>query len=191
MSEGPTPREPRDEPPREPRGGPETPADRIQQIRTHKELLSLSLEGWNDAVTELGGNPDEVEAAWLLYDLKNDPVIKAELKKRTLQELGIMDEEALGKANAEARAVQPGGPPPGPQAPGPGGPPMPPGPPGPPQMGGGSAPGGTPGQQPGMPPNAVAITPGLPGGGAPMVPPARNAQPGQMPGMPGPTAPGR
>jgi uncharacterized membrane protein len=28
MSEGPTPREPRDEPPREPRGGPETPADR-------------------------------------------------------------------------------------------------------------------------------------------------------------------
>jgi hypothetical protein len=165
---------------------PETPADRIQQIRTHKELLSLRLEAWNDAVTELGGNPDEVEAAWLLYDLKNDPVIKAELKKRTLQELGIADEEALGKANAEARAVQSGGPGGGPPRQ-----PMPPGPGGPPQMGGGSAPGGTPGQQPGMPPNAVAITPGLPGGGAPMVPPPRNAGAAPMPGAPGPVAPGR
>jgi hypothetical protein len=152
---------------------PETPADRIQQIRTHKELLGLRLESWNDAVTELGGNPDEVEAAWLLYDMKQDPVIKAELKKRTMQELGLVDEEALGKANAEARAVQPSAP---------GGPPRPPGPPGPPQMGGGSAPGGQPGQQPGMPPNAVAITPGLPGGGAPMVPPPRNAQPAPPPG---------
>lgn len=160
---------------------PETPADRIQQIRTHKELLSLRLEGWNDAVTELGGNPDEVEAAWLLYDMKNDPVIKAELKKRTFQELGVMDEEALQGANAEARAAQPPGqpgakPPPAMQ---------------PPQMGGGSAPGGQPGQQPGVNPNAVAITPGVPGGGAPMVPPPRNAGGVQMPGMPGPVAPGR
>jgi hypothetical protein len=165
---------------------PETPADRIQQIRTHKELLGLRLESWNDAVTELGGNPDEVEAAWLLYDLKNDPVIKAELKKRTFQELGVMDEEALNKANAEARAAQPGPGGPG----GPGGPrPLQP-----PTMGNGQAPGGQPGQQPGMPPNAVAITPGLPGGGAPMVPPPRNAGAAPMPGapgMPGPVAPGR
>ena len=160
---------------------PDTPADRIQQIRTHKELLGLRLESWNEAVTELGGNPDEVEAAWLLYDLKQDPVIKAELKKRTFQELGLMDEEALRGANAEARAAQPAAP---------GGPPRPPGPLPPPQMGGGSAPGGQPGQQPGMPPNAVAITPGLPGGGAPMVPPAPG-RPTPMPGMPGPTAPGR
>jgi hypothetical protein len=161
---------------------PETPADRIQQIRTHKELLSLRLEGWNDAVTELGGNPDEVEAAWLLYDLKNDPVIKAELKKRTMKELGLMDEEAMQQANTEARAVQPSAP---------GGPPRPAGALSPPQMGGGSAPGGQPGQQPGVNPNAVAITPGVAGGGAPMVPPPRNAQPLQGPGMPGPTAPGR
>ena len=166
---------------------PDTPADRIQQIRTHKELLSLRLESWGDAVTQLGGNPDEVEASWLLYDLKQDPVIKAELKKRTLKELGLMDEEALNKANTEARAAQPGGPPGGgPQPPPPPG--APPGPPGPPQMGGGQAPGGQPGQQPGLPPNAVAITPGLPGGGAPMVPPPRNAAPGQMPGTPGPIA---
>jgi hypothetical protein len=165
---------------------PETPADRIQQIRTHKELLALRLEPWSDAVTELGGNPDEVEAAWLLYDLKQDPVIKAELKKRTFQELGLMDEEALQGANTEARAAQP-------QSPGGGGgaqPPMPPGPPGPPQMGGGSAPGGQPGQQPGTPPPGVAITPGLPGGGAPMVPPPpRGGAPGMMPGAPGPPAP--
>jgi len=168
---------------------PDTPADQIQKIRTHKELLSLRLESWNEAVTQLGGNPDEVEAAWLLYDMKNDPVIKAELKKRTLQELGLMDDEAMQGANAEARAVQPPGPP------APGGAATPPGAlPGAlqaPAMGGGHAPGGPPGQQPGMPPNAVAITPGLPGGGAPMVPPPRNAQPVQMPGMVGPTAPGR
>lgn len=159
---------------------PETPADRIQQIRTHKELLSLRLEAWNDAVTELGGNPDEVEAAWLLYDLKNDPMVKAELKKRTFKELGLIDEEALQKANTEAQAVQPNaGPRPSPALQ-------------PPQMGGGQAPGGQPGQQPGVNPNAVAITPGLPGGGAPMVPPPRNAQPMPMaPGAPGPVAPGR
>ena len=163
---------------------PETPADRIQQIRTHKELLSLRLEAWNDAVTEMGGNPDEVEAAWLLYDLKNDPVIKAELKKRTLQELGFMDEEAMQRANTEAQAVK---------GPVPGGAPAAQ-PFAPPQMGGGSAPGGVRGQQPGMPPPGVAITPGLPGGGAPMVPPPRNVggtpMPG-APGVPGPTAPGR
>jgi hypothetical protein len=164
---------------------PETPADQIQKIRTHKELLGLRLESWNEAVTQLGGNPDEVEAAWLLYDMKNDPVIKAELKKRTFQELGIMDEEALQKANTEARAVQPPG------QPGAARPTAPAAPLPPPQMGGGSAPGGQPGQQPGMPPNAMAITPGLPGGGAPMVPPTRNAQPMTGPGMPGPVAPGR
>jgi hypothetical protein len=163
---------------------PETPADRIQQIRTHKELLALRLEGWPDAVTELGGNPDEVEASWLLHDLKNDPVIKAELKKRTFQELGLMDEEALQGANAEARAVQP----PGAQGSGP----RPPAGLQPPQMGGGSAPGGTPGQQPGVNPNAVAITPGLPGGGAPMVPPPpQGGAPGMMPGAPATPAPGR
>ena len=164
---------------------PETPADRIQQIRTHKELLSLRLEGWNEAVTEMGGNPDEVEAAWLLYDLKQDPVIKAELKKRTLKELGLMDEESMQKANTEARAVQPG--PAGAGAPGGA---RPPSALQPPVMGGGQAPGGQPGQQPGVNPNAVAITPGVPGGGAPMVPPIRNAQPMVGPGMPGPVAPG-
>jgi hypothetical protein len=165
---------------------PDTPADRIQQIRTHKELLSLRLESWPDAVTELGGNPDEVEAAWLLYDLKNDPVIKAELKKRTLQELGMMDEQALQGANNEARAAQPPGPPGG-------GPPgAPPGALQPPSMGGGHAPGGAPGQQPGVNPNPVAITPGLPGGGAPMVPPPpQRPMPGMTPGAPGPIAPGR
>ena len=157
---------------------PETPADRIQQIRTHKELLGLRLEAWNDAVTQMGGNPDEVEAAWLLYDLKNDPVIKAQLKKETFKELGIMDEDALNKANTEARAVQ--------QPAKPGTPTLQP-----PQMGGGQAPGGAPGQQPGMPRPNVAVTPGLPGGGAPMAPPPPPGLTGQMPGMPGPTAPPR
>lgn len=158
---------------------PETPADRIQQIRTHKELLGLRLESWNDAVTQMGGNSDEVEAAWLLYDLKNDPMIKAQLKKETFKELGVMDEEALNNANTEARAVQAG---PG-QSPAPSL--------RPPTMGGGQAPGGQPGQQPGVPPPGVAITPGLPGGGAPMVPPAPPGMMTQQPGVPGPVAPGR
>ena len=161
---------------------PETPADRIQQIRTHKELLSLRLEAWNDAVTQMGGNPDEVEAAWLLYDLKNDPMVKAKLKEETFKELGLIDEEALNQANTEARAVQ--APPPA------GGGPSAATALRPPQMGGGSAPGGAPGQQPGTPPPGVAITPGLPGGGAPMVPPPPPGR-GPMPGMPGPVAPGR
>jgi hypothetical protein len=164
---------------------PDTPADRIQQIRTHHELLSLRLESWNEAVTELGGNPDEVEAAWLLYDMKNDPVIKAELKKRTFQELGLMDDEAMQGANAEAMSAAPQKP-----AASPGAPPA--GALQPPHMGGGAAPGGPPGQVPGTNPNAVAITPGLPGGGAPMVPPPpAHGAPIQMPGAIGPTAPGR
>lgn len=149
---------------------PETPADRVTQIRTHRELLELRLETWNDAVTNLGDNPDEVEAGWLLYDLKRDPVIMAELKKRTLKELGSMDEEALEKANAEAMAGkegQQGAPPPGALPPG-----MPPGmPPQPGLMPGQPAPGGQPGQQPNIMPNATVMTPGLPGGGMPAVPP--------------------
>lgn len=74
---------------------PETPSNRIIEVRTHAELLNLELESWEDAVTAMGNNPDEVEQSNLLRKLKNDPQVFQTLRDRMFHNLSTMDQKAL------------------------------------------------------------------------------------------------
>lgn len=89
---------------------PQTPSNRIIDIRTHEELLKMELESREDAITELGGNPEEVERSWLLYKLKQDPAIQSALRDRTFKQLATIDQGAMGGQAALAGQVQPGQP---------------------------------------------------------------------------------
>jgi hypothetical protein len=152
---------------------PSTPSNEIIQIRSIGEKMQLKLITYEDAVTEAGGNPDEVEESWLLHDLKQSPEIQQALKDAVFQKLGTIQAKKLNAPGtpsaAEMAGLQP-------QPPGAQGPPtgMP----------------GTPGTPPsgpigGMPPNPVPspgrglpFAPPPPGGGGPAMPP------GGMPGTP-------
>ncbi|MDB5541602.1 MAG: hypothetical protein JWQ89_3329 [Devosia sp.] len=89
---------------------PETPSNRIIEIRTHEELLKMELESREDAITELGGNPEEVERSWLLYKLKQDPAIQSKLRDRTFAQLATIDQKAMTGSQAVAQIAQPGQP---------------------------------------------------------------------------------
>ena len=89
---------------------PETPSNKVIELRYHDLALAKQLERWEDAVEALGGNPDEVEKAWLLKELKNDPAIKEELRRRILQRVATIEEKRV--ESAERRMGEPlmGGP---------------------------------------------------------------------------------
>jgi hypothetical protein len=164
---------------------PSTPSNEIIQIRSIGEKMQLKLITYEDAVTEAGGNPDEVERSWLLHDLKQSPEIQQQLKDAVFQKLGTIQAKRVNAAGnpspAEMAGLQtgavtnvpgtPGTPPSGPM---PGG--MPPNPvpspgaglplaPPPPGGGGGLAmpPGGAPAGNvvvPNPPPNMLPMGPG-------------------------------
>lgn len=151
---------------------PSTPSNEIIQIRSIGEKMQLKLITYEDAVTEAGGNPDEVEQSWLLHDLKQSPEIQQALKDAVFQKLGtIQAKKMLGPGEpsmAEMAGLQPGGAPAGPPTGVPGTP--------------GTPPSGNLG---GMPPNPVPspgrglpFAPPPPGGGGPAMPA------GGMPGTP-------
>jgi len=160
---------------------PSTPSNEIIRVRSIGEKMQLKLITYEDAVTEAGGNADEVEQSWLLHDLKQSPEIQQELKNQVFQKLGTIQQARIagsGGPSAAEMAGLPAGPAPavalGPPTNVPGTPGTPPGgpiggmpsnpvpspgqglpivPPGP---GGGGAVSGTP-VVPGPPPNALRL----------------------------------
>ncbi|MDE3073786.1 MAG: hypothetical protein KGJ86_00020 [Chloroflexota bacterium] len=76
---------------------PKSPSTAIIKARTHQLLLAngMRLESWDQAVQDMGNNPDEVEKANLLYDLKHDPAIQQKLRQRVFQALATIDQKAL------------------------------------------------------------------------------------------------
>ena len=157
---------------------PSTPSNEIIEIRAIGEKMQLKLITYEDAVTDAGGNADEVEHSWLLHDLKQSPEMQQELKNQVFQKLGTIQAQkqaASGVSPAELAGMPPGravAPPTG----------VP----------------GTPGTPPGapvggMPPNPVPspgaglpLAPPPPGGGGPGMPPG--GIPGGPGGVPGPPA---
>jgi hypothetical protein len=126
---------------------PSTPSNEIIQIRSIGEKMQLKLITYEDAVTEAGGNPDEVEQSWLLHDLKQSPEIQQQLKDAVFQKLGTIQAQKLNQPGNPGAAEMAGL-----------GPSTMPGTPGAPPSG--PSPGG-------MPPNPVPS----PGGGLPLAPP--------------------
>jgi len=87
---------------------PKTPSNEVIRARLHQELLAQRLETWEQAVEDMGNSPVEVEQAWLLYDLKQAPAVKAQIMQRAFQALGTLDQGALGGDAAVERALFPG-----------------------------------------------------------------------------------
>jgi hypothetical protein len=83
------------------------------ELRIIKQELDMRLMSPEEAVRRRGRNPVEVERAWLLYELKQDPEIRNNMKQRIFQQLNIMEQQtmqSLGPAGA------PGGAPPAPMS---------------------------------------------------------------------------
>lgn len=152
------------------------------ELRVLRDELDMRLIDPSEAVRSRGRNPVEVERAWLLYELKQDPEIRNNLKQRIFQELGTIEQQKMEQLGPEGQPAPVSGAPPGAQAgvsqglpqtgfvppagsveaaPPPGGPP-PGGPP--PAMSMPRAPGPTPGSPAGVRPPPGAHEP-LPGGG--------------------------
>ena len=152
---------------------PSTPSNEIIQIRSIGEKMQLKLITYEDAVTEAGGNPDEVEQSWLLHDLKQSPEIQQAIHDAVFQKLGTIQAKQLNAPGNPSAAEMAGL---SPQPPGPAGAP--------------TAMPGTPGTPPsglvgGMPPNPVP----MPGRGMPLAPPPPGGgglgmPPGGIPGGP-------
>ena len=142
-------------------------------LRNLREMLDMRLISPADAIRKMGGNPVEVEQAWLLHELKQDPEIRKNLKQRVFQELATIEQESMRKLPP---AGQPGGAPPVPAS--------------------GAPAGAQPGVSQGLPttgfvPPAGAVPgappPAPPGAPAPGTPPPMSLPrpPGTPPGAPG------
>jgi len=79
------------------------------KLRTLREKLDMRLIDPADAIREMGGNPVEVERAWLLFELKQDEKIRNALKQRVFQQLATVDQEAM---QALPSGAEPGAQPP-------------------------------------------------------------------------------
>ena len=157
---------------------PSTPSNEIIEIRAIGEKMQLKLISYEDAVTDAGANPDEVEKSWLLHDLKQSPEMQQQLKNQVFQKLGTIQQQKIAASGISPQEMA-GGPPGRAVAPPTGVP-------------------GTPGTPPGapvggMPPNPVPspgtglpIAPPPPGGGGVGMPPG--GIPGGPGGVPGPPA---
>lgn len=77
---------------------PETPTNRVVDVRLHAEMVSNGFETKAQAIEALGGNPDEVEQGLMLEMLKQDPAVLDEMKRRAFQKLGFSDQQALAGA---------------------------------------------------------------------------------------------
>ena len=79
------------------------------KLRAIRDKLDMRLISPADAIKEIGGNPVEVENAWLLHEIKQDPEVRKILKQRIFMGLGTMDQQAMQALPPEAA---PGGEPP-------------------------------------------------------------------------------
>lgn len=78
------------------------------QLRNIREELDMRIIDPNEAIRMRGRNPEEVERAWLLFELKQDAVIRDQLKQRIYQQLSTMEQDAMrGIAPEEQPDAQP------------------------------------------------------------------------------------
>lgn len=133
-------------------------------LRNLREMLDMRLIAPGDAVRKMGGNPVEVEKAWLLHELKQDPELRKNMRQRVFQELATIEQESMRKVPPEG---QPGGAPPAPTS----------------DMPAGAQPGISQGlPATGFVPPAGAVAPAAP---ANIPPPAGAAPPMSLPRPPG------
>jgi hypothetical protein len=79
------------------------------KLRVIEQKLQMRLIAPADAIREIGGNPVEVEKAWLLHEIKQDPEIRKNLKQRIFFGLATIEQESMQQLPPDA---QPGGAPP-------------------------------------------------------------------------------
>lgn len=79
------------------------------ELRIIQQELDMRLMAPDEAVRKRGRNPVEVERAWLLFELKQDPEIRNNMKQRIFQQLNILEQQAM---QALGPAEAPGGAPP-------------------------------------------------------------------------------
>jgi hypothetical protein len=130
------------------------------ELRIIKQELDMRLMAPDEAVRRRGRNPVEVERAWLLFELKQDPEIRNNMKQRIFQQLNILEQQTM-------QALGPGGSPGG----------------APPVETSGLPPGAQPGISQGLPTTGF-----VPPAGS--VAPAQSTPPGVQPPMSEPQAPG-
>ena len=80
---------------------PETPSNRVIEVRTHTEMVTQGFETRAQAIEALGGDPAEVQRGRMVEALMEDPEIVGRLRKRTFQRLGIMTQEEAAAAQAQ------------------------------------------------------------------------------------------
>ena len=125
------------------------------ELRLIRQELDMRLMTPDEAIRRRGRNPVEVERGWLLYELKQDPEIRNNMKQRIFQRLNILEQQAM---QALGPAGAPGGAPPAPVS--------------------GLPPGAQPGVSQGLPPTGF-----VPPAGA--TAPAAVPEPNSMPQAPG------
>ena len=87
---------------------PDTPSNRVIDVRQHAEMVVQGFETKAMAIEELGGNPDEVERGLLLEMLKADPAILDRMKQGVFQQLALADQRRLAEAAPPAPPADPG-----------------------------------------------------------------------------------
>lgn len=83
------------------------------ELRIIRQELDMRLMTPEEAVRRRGRNPVEVERSWLLFELKQDPEIRSNMKQRIFQQLNIMEQQAMSAIGPEGA---PGGAPPAPMS---------------------------------------------------------------------------
>jgi hypothetical protein len=68
---------------------PETPSNRVIETRAVIEQMNARLITYEDAVTEMGSNPDEVELSWMAQDYKKSPEIQALVNQMVTQKVAL------------------------------------------------------------------------------------------------------
>jgi len=137
---------------------PETPSNKVIEIRAIGEQMDRKLITYEDAVEQAGANPDEVIRSWMLHDLQQSDEIQGKIKEVVFAKLATIQQKRLAGPGMPTPEQMAGG--------GPGGPP--------PGVGSGGMP-GNPVPQPGF---GLPLTP-PPGNAAPVGP-----GPGNPPGTP-------
>ena len=148
---------------------PETPSNRVIETRALIEQMNARLITYEDAVTEMGSNPDEVELSWATQDFKKSPPMQQLLLQLTLQQVATITQgqvSATGVDVASILGMGTGTPP---------GPPMP-------NLNLAGAPPPNPVPMPGA---GLPLAPPPPAGGGPAMPPGGlPSTPGNPPGTP-------
>lgn len=74
---------------------PETPSNKVIEIRAIGEQMDRKLITYEDAVEQAGNNPDEVRRSWLVHDLQQSPEILDEIKSAALQKVATIRAKRL------------------------------------------------------------------------------------------------